>query len=83
MNKICFALSAFLCYIFSACGDGHPNGVVTPSNGNGVGVYVCTSKGASVWHSRRNCGALKNCDGDIIFTTNPGSQYKSACKRCY
>lgn len=51
--------------------------------GTGGGVYVCTGKGASVYHCRRDCGALKNCDGQIVFTSSPGSQYKSACKRCY
>ncbi len=81
MRSMSLALLAVMCCFFSACGEGHPDNVVTPSNG--AGVYVCTGKGASVWHCKRNCGALKNCDGDIIFTANPGSQYKSACKRCY
>lgn len=47
------------------------------------GVYVCTSKSASVWHCRKDCGALSNCDGQIVYTISPGKQYKRACKRCY
>ena len=59
------------------CGDDE----ITASSGGGV--WVCTGKGATVWHSRRDCGALKNCDGQVICTSSPGSQYKKACKRCH
>ena len=52
------------------------------SSAGGSGVWVCTGKGATVWHVRRDCGALSNCDGEVIRTTSPGSQYKKACKRC-
>jgi hypothetical protein len=48
-------------------------------------VYVCTGKGAFVWHCKRSCRGLKNCDGQIISASvsNLSSKYKRGCEICY
>lgn len=74
-----FGVALLVVAILSACCKEEVGGGGT----GGGGVYVCTGKGANVYHCRRDCGALKNCDGEIKLTISPGGQYERACKKCY
>ena len=75
MKKVLYAASLLLAGIMVACEE--------DEIGVSGGVYVCTGKGATVWHCRRDCAALSNCNGQVILTSTPGSQYKKPCKKCY
>ena len=48
-------------------------------------VYVCTGQGAHVWHCKRSCRGLKNCDGSIVSMSvdDLSSKYTRRCEICY
>jgi len=63
MKKI-FITSIFISVLIISCSKEEP-----PAPGDNEIVYVCASSSASTYHTRRDCGSIKQCSEKILEVT--------------